>query len=463
MHYAKTIVALSLTTSLFAEQIPITNNFIDFMKWMKVVVKPVNAKTVEVVTPIRPLKMLGGGTTYESDSMYVKTVIERECLAYGGDVYFDIRDRFGDTVTAHSYDHEKLKALSPQAKMDYIKRDAKDNNYLIPYDELKKLYTDQRLIKGFLFDTDVLRPENFLYNTTCKDVETGKTIYTAKTKTDEKSNTYIKDTLVVTFDEGVSPENFSKPKITKTIESLFGEYITDHKENKYLLEYKFMSPVEYPKIVQSFCQEAAGKLIVDGSETNIYAKNIMMKNEMGCAEIEHPFVVRKPEPFKFMLITDTAPAYVKNTNATQKSNILDIQMQGLALSTAILPLGALSENNIGNRKLVSTLYSDTGTVKLINIQEIGGNKTYKNYKVQNNIAQDITDDRFVYSNLQLPQSIQNAKGSLVQQCSQYGAGKVSIDGYTATCSRQAYGNQCNVNLIHMRNDQFAGREAVGCR
>lgn len=102
-------------------------------------------------------------------------------------------------------------------------------------------------------------------------------------------------------------------------------------------------------------------------------------------------------------------------------------------------------------------------MKLVNIQEVGGNKTYKNYKVQNNEARDITDERFVYANQKLPQSIQNAKGTLVQQCSQYGAGKVSIDGYAATCSRQAYGNQCSVNLIYMRNDQFAGREALGCK
>jgi hypothetical protein len=144
-------------------------------------------------------------------------------------------------------------------------------------------------------------------------------------------------------------------------------------------------------------------------------------------------------------------------------DVSDIQMKGLAISTAMLPIGAESENNIGNRKLVSTVYSDNGTAKLINIQEVGGNKSYKNYKVQNNEARDITDERFVYSSLKLPESIINAKGSLVQQCSQYGAGKVSIDGYTATCSRQAYGNQCSVNLIYMRNDQFAGREALGCK
>ncbi|MDD3603513.1 MAG: hypothetical protein PHZ17_09415, partial [Sulfurovum sp.] len=78
-------------------------------------------------------------------------------------------------------------------------------------------------------------------------------------------------------------------------------------------------------------------------------------------------------------------------------------------------------------------------------------------------AVDITDNRFVNTNPRLPQSILNAKSSLVQQCSQYGAGKVSIDGYTATCSRQAYGNQCSVNLIYIRNDQFAGREAINCK
>ena len=134
-----------------------------------------------------------------------------------------------------------------------------------------------------------------------------------------------------------------------------------------------------------------------------------------------------------------------------------------AISVSSMPLGAQSENNIGNLKILATVYEDTGSYKLINIQEIGGNRTYKNYRLMGTQAVEITDKGFVYTNLKLPQSIQNAKSALVQQCSQYGAGKVSIDGYTATCSRQAYGNQCSVNLIYMRNDQFAGREALNCK
>lgn len=457
MNSRNILIALALSTALYADQQPISNAFIAGMKEMKIEVKTTDASnTIEVVTPIEELPLIGGGVTYKTRSENAKDMLERQCFAYGGDVYFTIKDSFGDTVEAHSLDHAKVKALSSEQRFEYTKLNPEDKIFFFvkSRSDFREFFTDQRLKRGFMFDADALRPQNFYYDTTCKSIDTGKTIYTAKTKR-------YPDTMVVTFSETVAADNFAKPKISKTIESLFAEYVTEQKGNKYLIKYApFKSQTE---MARAFCEEASGKLIVDGGETNIYSKPVMLKREMGCADIEHPFVFRMIEPFKFILLTDTTPTYAKNNRIIDQSDVSDIQMQGLALSTSMLPIGAQSENNIGNRKLVSTLYSDNGMSKLVNIQEVGGNKIYKNYKVQNNEARDITDERFVYSNLKLPQSIQNAKGSLVQQCSQYGTGKVSIDGYTTTCSRQAYGNQCSVNLIYMRNDQFAGRETTGCR
>lgn len=456
MHYAKTFLALSLASALYAESLPISSAFIDSMKSIRIEVKQTDtANVIEIITPIEALPQLGGSTYYKTRSNDAKDMLERQCFAYGGDVYFTITDNFGDSVEAHSFDQNKVKSLTLEQRNEYtqFKPDNK-NFYIKSRGDFREFFTDQRLKKAFIADTDVLRPENFYYDTTCKAIDSGKVIYTAKTKPNP-------NTLIVTFADGVNKESFSKPKITKTIESQYAEYVPEHKGNKYLLPYKLMGS-DYTEIARAFCEEASGKLIVDGGDTNIYAKPVMMNYEMGCAEIEHPYTLRKTEPFKYMLFTDTIPTYAKNMQVIQ-SGSTDAQMQGLALSTSMLPLGAQSENNIGNRKLVSTVYNDTGATKLINIQEIGGNNIYKNYKVENFQARDITDTRFVYSNLKLPQSIQNAKNSLVQQCSQYGAGKVSIDGYTATCSRQSYGNQCSVNLIYMRNDQFAGREAVNCK
>ncbi len=449
-------MTLALSTALCADQQPIANAFISGIKEMKIEVKTTDASNIiEVVTPIEALPQFGGSTYYKTRSENAKDMLERQCFAYGGDVYFTIKDSFGDTIDAHSLDHAKVKALSTEQRNEYTKLKPEDKYFFVKSrSNFREFFTDQRLQRGFMIDVDALRPQNFYYDTTCKSIDTGKTIYTAKTKR-------YPDTMVVTFSEAIATDNFAKPKVSKTIESLFAEYVTEQKGNKYLIKYApFKSQTE---MARAFCEEASGKLIVDGGETNIYSKPVMLKREMGCTDIEHPFVFRTIDTFKYMLLTDTAPAYAKNNRVIDQSDVSDIQMQGLALSTSMLPLGAQSENNIGNRKLLSTVYSDTGTMKLVNIQEIGGNKTYKNYKVQNNEARDITDERFVYSNLKLPQSIQNAKSSLVQQCSQYGAGKVSIDGYTATCSRQAYGNQCSVNLIYMRNDQFAGREAINCK
>ncbi|MDD3595900.1 hypothetical protein [Sulfuricurvum sp.] len=457
MHYAKSLLAISLASALCAETLPISSAFIDGMKTLKIEVKPtINPNIIEVVTPIETLPLFGGGTYYKTESNEVKEMLERQCLAYGGDVYFQIKDNFGDTVEAHSFDTAKFQSLSAEQRAAFTKLDpSKKNSYLLSYKEFRNLFTDQRLKRGFIVaDVDVLRPQDFHYDTTCKAIDSGKTIYTAKTKR-------YSDTMLIAFSDEVTAENFAKPKISKTIESQFSEFVTEHKGNKYLLPYKLVGG-DYTEIVRAFCEEASGKLVVDGSVTNVYNKYIHFNQEIGCAEIEHPYTLRQTEPFKYMLLTDTDPMYVKNAKKME-TYVSDIQMQELALSTATLPLGTQSENNIGNRKLVSTVYSDNGNSKLINVQEVGGNKSYKNYKVQSDWAKDITDDRFVYSNLKLPQSIQNAKNSLVQQCSQYGAGKVSIDGYTATCSRQAYGNQCSVNMIYMRNDQFAGREALGCK
>ncbi|MDD3596137.1 hypothetical protein [Sulfuricurvum sp.] len=440
MHYAKSLLALSLASALCADTLPINETITTLYGhygsgWVQT--KQIDTNTISVYTPNR------GAITH------LRRDMERICLVSGGNVYMKIVDSFGDNVMISGFDANVIGALSPAQRERYIEFSPEDKaKYVISRDETEKLYSKAREKKAFLGSDDyfMTTPK---YDTVCKNTMSDQTIYTTK-QSDP-------NTFEITLDPtktSIRPTKHSNI----SIDEYMHEYIKEKKEGKLLLN--LLSGSKYPQMVQSYCDEAGGVLYVNTREYRSPAKLESSYDSVACLNINEPFML---EPFggKGYLITkNKMPTISKGQVVASASND---PFSSIAVAVSSMPIGAQSETNIGNRKLVSTVYSDTGVTKLVNIQEIGGSNTYRNYKVENNQASDITDTRFVYSNIKLPSSIQNAKNSLIQQCSQYAAGKVLIDGYTAICSRQAYGNQCSVNLIYMRNDQFAGREAVNCK
>lgn len=440
MHYAKSLLALSLASVLCADTLPINETITTLYGhygsgWVQT--KQIDTNSISVYTPNR------GAINH------LRRDMERICLASGGNVYMKIVDSFGDNVMISGFDTNAIGALTPAQRERYIEFSPEDKTkYVISRDETEKLYSKAREKKAFLGSDDyfMITPK---YDTVCKNTMSDQTIYTTK-QSDP-------NTFEITLDPtktSIRPTKHSN----LSIDEYMHEYIKEKKEGKILLN--LLSGSKYPQMVQTYCDEAGGVLYVNTREYRSPAKLESGYDSVACLNINEPFML---EPFggKGYLITKNKMHNISKGQVVASTS--NDPLSSIAIAVSSMPIGAQSETNIGNRKLVSTVYSDTGATKLVNIQEIGGSNTYKNYKVENNQASDITDTRFVYSNIKLPSSIQNAKNSLVQQCSQYGVGKVSIDGYTATCSRQAYGNQCSVNLIYMRNDQFAGREAVDCK
>ncbi len=439
MKYQLIIVSFALSALLYADQKPINSTITEVYGhygsgWVQT--KQIDKNTISVYTPN------SGAVTH------VRRDMERICLAMGGNVYLPIVDSFGDTVTIAGFDAQAIESLTPQQRLRYIEFSSENkSNYIISRDDIEKLYTKAREKKAFLGSDDyfMITPR---YDTVCKEVTTNQPIYTTKSVNP--------NTFEVKFDE-TKASPMAQKNTSVTIDEYMSEYVKEKKEGKLLLN--LLSGSKYPQMVQSYCDTAGGTLHVNGTQYRSPVKLSTGYESVACLDIAEPFML---EPFggKGYLITKN-----KLTSITKGQAMLEANdpFAGIAVSAATMPLSSQSETNLGNIKAVATVYEDTGSYKLVNVQEIGGNRTYKNYRVISGKAVDITDNKFVNANLKLPQSILNAKGSLVQQCSQYGAGKVSIDGYTATCSRQSYGNQCSVNLIYMRNDQFSGREAVGCK
>jgi hypothetical protein len=130
MNSRNILIALALSSALHADQPPLSNAFIAGMKEMKIEVKTTDASnTIEVVTPIEELPLIGGGVTYKTRSEDAKDMLERQCFAYGGDVYFTIKDNFGDTLEAHSFDQGKVKSLSQEQRNEYTKLKSEDKNF----------------------------------------------------------------------------------------------------------------------------------------------------------------------------------------------------------------------------------------------------------------------------------------------------------------------------------------------
>lgn len=440
MKYQSIIVSLALSALLYADQKPINSTITEVYAhygsgWVQT--KQIDTNTISVYTPNK------------GAIAHLRRDMERICLASGGNVHMQIVDSFGDNVMISGFDANAIGALTPTQRERYIEFLSEDKTkYVISRDETEKLYSKAREKKAFLGSDDYFMIAK-KYDTVCKNTMSDQTIYTTK-QSDPNS-------FEITLDPTKTSIHPTK-HFNISIEEYMHEYVKEKKEGKILLN--LLSGSKYPQMVQSFCDEAGGVLYVNTREYRSPAKLESGYESVACLNINEPFML---EPFGgkgYVITKNKIPVISKEQVAANTTND---PLSSIAVAVSSMPIGVQSENNIGNRKLISTVYSETGATKLVNIQEIGGNNTYKNYKVGNNQASDITDTRFVYSNLELPQSIQNAKGSLVQQCSQYGAGKVSIDGYTATCSRQVYGNQCSVNLIYLRNDQFAGREAVNCK
>lgn len=440
MRFQAYIASIALASLLHADQQPINETINGLFShygpgWVRS--KQIDKGTISVFTP-------NSGAI-----SHVRRDMERICLSQGGNVYLGIVDSFGDSVTIEGFEQSALNALSPSQKERYIEFSPDDKaQYVISREETEKLYSKAREKKAFLGNDDyfMLAPK---YDTVCKNTASDQTLYITK-QTDP-------NTFEVTFDP--SRASIQPAKHTSvSIDEYMHEYIKEKKEGKILLN--LLSGFKYPQMVQTYCDEAGGTLFVNSKEYRSPAKLESSYNSVACMNINEPFVL---EPFGgkgFLITKNKMPIMSKGLTGDSVSSDPFVSA---AISVSSMPLGAQSENNIGNLKILSTVYEDTGSYKLINIQEIVGNRTYKNYRLMGTQAVEITDKGFVYSNFKLPQSIQNAKSALVQQCSQYGAGKVSIDGYTATCSRQAYANQCSVNLIYMRNDQFAGREALNCK
>lgn len=184
MNSKNILLALALSTALYADQPPLSNAFIAGMKEMKIEVKTTDASNaIEVVTPIEELPLMGGRITYKTRSEDAKDMLERQCFAYGGDVYFSIKDNFGDTLEAHSFDQGKVKALSQEQRNEYTKLKSEDKNFFTrSRSEFREFFTDKRLQRGFMFDVDALRPQNFYYDTSCKSIDSGKTIYTCQAR-----------------------------------------------------------------------------------------------------------------------------------------------------------------------------------------------------------------------------------------------------------------------------------------
>lgn len=388
-------------------------------------------------------------------SYHIRKSVERLCLSMGGNVYMKETDPVGEVVVIAGFNQNMITQTS---KAD-MKRMAefegpKSTTYVVDNSEYEKFYSEERVAKGsfsFMNEDKFLRAQK--YDTTCSDANTGEVLYTTKTPVSGFFN----------FEIAFKGEMPTKAKTNYLpVEKYLSEFITFQNGDKFLL--KTSGDKGWTSTaVQEYCDSTGGKLYLNNELYQLGYKIEDKYDSMACVETQTPFVVElKNNRKEYILTKNKMPLLGGSVGNVGTAGKNDFFAQAAVLASS-LPIGADSENNIGNIKVMSTVYADMGSYKLINVREIGGNKSYKNYKVENNKASDITDTQFVYSNLKLPQSIQNAKNSLVQQCSQYGAEKVSIDGYTATCSRQAYGNQCSVNLIYMRNDQFAGREAINCK
>lgn len=471
----KVVLSLMISAVLSADQKPISKAMLEQFDIFgsSIKVNQVDGMMLSINTPVRYRKMLGGSVDTVTFSNEVKNVIERNCLAYGGDVYFDRKDNFGDTVSRHSFNQEIVGPMTPEQRMQYIAIDPnksdKIDHYVIGWFDLrKKVFTDERLHRSFMFDTDNLRPESLYYDTTCKEPVTNKLIYTAHSK--KVGNAYDKEFIEVSFSDALPKDLLKRPATNKIIDDVFAGSILDTKGNKLIVGYvpdkgglldDMIGGINEGK-VQSYCEGVGGTLIIDGAKYALANRVKYFANSMGCADIEHPFTLTKYAG-KYIISKDTIPVLLDGYRATTPSVSPTDVVKEFAKNASKMPLGTTSENNIGNRKLVATVYANNGGSTLVNVQESGNVSGLRNYQVTNGVASDITDSNWTFESIsRLPKKMVDAKKALTAQCSAYGASLLSIDNYTASCARQVAASSCLTNMIYTRGNQFAGKESFDC-
>lgn len=397
--------------------------------------------------------------------------LEKVCIANGGNVYSQKVNRFEESVEVAAYDNEKINAISPEEKKVIIGFDNKEIGAFGKKEEsyLEALFSKEREnAKG-----DDVFWELDTYHTTCKDLKTGMMIY--------KTEGYY-DSIKVTL-SNVNTLPPKKLKAVTPIEEVLSYFVDGREGDKFILKRKLaLSPKYYitdmPSMVQKQCEGGGGDLYVGtgGAEQKRYefASPLTTRDTNGYIGCNMPgntyTITRKPgrdEDVWILTKMDTLPAETFSKVSKQPSqpaasqNNKDPFAQS-AIFASGLPVGADSENNIGNIKTVSTVYDDTGSYKLVSVREIGGNNTFKNYRVSNGSSEDITSKYVSFNTIKMPQSVISAKTPLAKQCVLYGAANASIDGYTVSCTRQSFGSNCSANMVFMKGDQFITKESMTC-
>lgn len=471
MRFRIIYLSVALFSSLSADQKPISQSIVE---QLAVFGSSINLSqgqdqnSISIFTPISANQMVGGASRTTSYSHAVQNIIERNCLAYGGDVYFSKTNKFGDTVTAHSFKQEVLSAMGHEERMKFLEIDPtkkdKADPYLVGWDDLrKKIFTDDRLQKSLISDDDYLRPESYYYNNTCEDPKSHRLIYSAHSK--KNGDKYNTSYIEITFNESISSDLLKRPTQTKTIEDIYADYIEDKTDKKLLLKFGPLTMLSsnYVKMAKEYCDTLGGSTLIDSHIVGPGEQvNTNPKNKVACIGIDHPFTLKYFNLHYVVSKDTTQDWYSLQTGSLGNTGEVDVEKQ-FASSVSMMPIGSTAENNIGNRKLVATVYGNNGSNTLVNIQEIGNLSALRNYQVTNGIANDITDPNWTFNSIsRLPKKMVDAKKALVSQCSAYGASQLGIDNYTAVCIRQGVGSNCLTNMIYTRGNQFAGKESFQC-
>lgn len=384
-----------------------------------------------------------------------KTAMERICISEGGNSYMAIQDKFGDNVEVAGFVQSKLKSLSVQERENFAKYDA-DKKFLANNDVLKALYNPERYESGFVVDTNKFNIPFTMYNTECRDINTNKTIYKTRGVSAIEFEVYNDNTIKSTLS--------TAPVEQMKLENYFGQDVDAIKGDRILL--KRYGKKDYFNAAQAYCNEGNGKLFVNGIEVRS-AKVIHNEGQssIGCTGIKTPFVIESKDRDGYLLTKNKNPEMMLIDSSTQlpgQSQPNDIYTQS-AVMTSYLPVGADSENNIGNEKLVSTVYVDNGSYKLVNVRQIGAGRGFKNFRVSGGNAQNITASGVSFNTLQIPDAVKGATKPLSKQCVLYGAAGANIEGYTLSCTRQSFGSNCAANIMIIKGDQFISKESLTCQ
>lgn len=373
--------------------------------------------------------------------------MERVCLALGGNVFMSMKDKYGDVVEMPAFNQASIDALTEEEKRSYIEFKPDSTFYKIPIEKVESLYAEGRIVGRFI-KSDIWWTMSG-YNTTCRSATLG-TIYT----TDSTKSQGAFDVMYRSINTQKAPASPAQP-----LEDYFKEFIVDSKKDKILLDWR--DHYKYPALVQKYCDEAGGSVMVEGGE---YLSPLPLGDErfVSCAGVTEPFTYEY-KGGRTVITKNTFPevtpqqAFVGTIGEDRNDPFIKS-----AIMASSLPIGANSENNQGNLKTVATVYADFGSYKLVNVQEVGG-KQFKNFRVVNGRADDITARGYSFSTMTIPSTVTSAKTKMAQQCVAYGAANASIEGYGIMCTRQSFGSGCTANFIYTKGDQYIGKEAVPCK